>query len=136
MSNGLCEICYQLEGEAHSLITCELYHLHRQDFYLKISARRNDFTLLNDHGKSIFLMSRTDPFILGLLAKFVYKELKNGQQTSRLKFDNSIITSIMMQSTTIPTEEPRGYHFYLHIVLRFVRIKFYNISFTINRNFF
>ena len=81
----LCKICHQIEDEAHFLIDCKLYDIHRQELYVKISARWTDFTLLNDHGKFIFLMSCTDPYILGWLGKFVYKSFNKRAENLSIK---------------------------------------------------
>ena len=58
----LCKICHQIEDEAHFFLL--IHDIHEQELYVKVSARWTDFTLLNDHGKFIFLMACTDPYIL------------------------------------------------------------------------
>ena len=73
VGDRLCKICHQIEDEAHFLIDCKLHDIHRQELYVNVSARWTDFSLLNGRGKFIFLMSCTDPYILGWLSKFVYK---------------------------------------------------------------
>ena len=71
VGDRLSQICHQIEDEAHFLIDCKLYDIHRQELYVKVSARWTDFSLLNGRGKFIFVMSCTDPYILGWLLKFV-----------------------------------------------------------------
>ena len=69
----LCRTCYQIEDENFFLINCKMYDPLRRELYSKVSTRTTEFTVLNDKEKCIFFMSCTDPFILNLLAKFVYK---------------------------------------------------------------
>ena len=85
VGDRLCKICHQIEDEAHFLIDCKLYDNHRQELYVKVSARWTDFILLNSRGKFIFLMSCTDPYILVWLSKFVYKSFNKRAEYLSIK---------------------------------------------------
>ena len=85
VGDRLCKICHQIEDEAHFLIDCKLYDIHRQELYVKVSARWTDFSLLSGRDKFIFLMSCTDPYILGWLSKFVYKSFNKRAEHLSIK---------------------------------------------------
>ena len=137
MWDRFCMICHQIEDEAHFLIDCTLYDIHRQELYVKISARWTDFTLLFDHGKFIFLMSCTDPYILGWLGKSVYKSFDKQAENLSIKNNNSITTLILMHRTTVLTVQPCGYNLFLFVYsIAYMLITFKMAPFTINGNFF
>ena len=85
VGDRLCKICHQIEDEAHFLIGCKLYDIHRQELYVKVSARWTDFSLVNGRGKFIFLMSCTDPYIWGWQSKFVYKSFNKRTEHLSIK---------------------------------------------------
>ena len=76
----ICTVCNVVEDEEHLLLHCVKYAEERNVLFSKIVIAFPDFNNLSSNDKLVFLISSQDPYILTLVAKFLYScfQQRNG----------------------------------------------------------
>ena len=72
-NNRYCKFCKnKIEDEQHFLINCPLYITERKNLEIICNKTCNNFEILTDEQKFIFIMSNENVDIIKALGKFVF----------------------------------------------------------------
>ena len=72
VAERLCCICHEIEDEKHFVLHCSINAREREDVYTKIDQTDDDFRLLDDEEKFVYILKNTNKNCLTWLGEFLY----------------------------------------------------------------
>ena len=82
VAERLCCICHEIEDEKHFVLHCSINAREREDFYTKIDQTDDDFRLLDDEEKFVYILKNTNKNCLTWLGEFLYRSFLKRNQSS------------------------------------------------------